>query len=104
MPEEHLHNDRDQEEAPEQSPLMQYLTSDKGYTLASRLLEIIEDVKKDYFERPRRIAILEKWQIAIIFGAVVFAVTLLTLFDKFSPAVGILFGVLVGYIIGKKNS
>jgi hypothetical protein len=85
------------------SPFIEYLQTEKGHQMANKVFAIAEDIKKTLLYQSGSHSLLEKWQLAIVIFAIVGAVTLLTLFDKFDPAVGILFGVLVGYIIGKKG-
>lgn len=85
------------------SPFIEYLQTEKGHQMATRVIGMAEDFKKMLLYKSGSHSLVEKWQLAIVIFAIVGAVTLLTLFNKFDPAVGILFGVLVGYIIGKKG-
>jgi hypothetical protein len=85
------------------SPFIEYLQTEKGHQMATRIIGMAEDFKKMLLSKSGSHSLVEKWQLAIVIFAIVGAVTLLTLFNKFDPAVGILFGVLVGYIIGRKG-
>jgi hypothetical protein len=83
-------------------PFLSYLQSEKGHELASRVLRVVEDIKKVNLEKTAGQAKFEKWmQVSIIF-LVVISTSLLTYFDKFDSATGILFGSLVGYMFGKR--
>jgi hypothetical protein len=95
------HQSQESDNAP--SPFIEYLQSEKGHQMATRIIGMAEDFKKMLLYKSGSHSLVEKWQLAIVIFAIVGAVTLLTLFNKFDPAVGILFGVLVGYIIGKKG-
>ncbi|MGD9102906.1 MAG: hypothetical protein PVH97_12850 [Desulfobacterales bacterium] len=104
MAENNQHSDQPYSE-PENasSPFIEYLQTEKGHQMAARILGMAEDFKKMLLYKSGSHSLVEKWQLAIVIFAIVGAVTVLTLFDKFDPAIGILFGVLVGYIIGKKG-
>jgi hypothetical protein len=85
------------------SPLFEYLNTEKGHELVTRILNIVDDVKKVTITHNASYAKLEKWQqIAIVF-AVLVASTILTIYDKFNSTIGVLFGTLVGYVFGKRK-
>ncbi len=83
-------------------PFLYYLESDKGHELASRLLAIIEDIKKATIQTSTSHAKFEKWLQASIVLVVVVAASTLTYVGKFDSTLGVLFGTLVGYLFGKK--
>ena len=100
---EKAYSDTDAETIEETNPLVEYLKTEKGHQLASKIISIIEDLKKMYLGKKAGQGLIEKWQMAIAVTVIVTAVTVLTLFDKLDPAVGILFGTILGYLIGKKG-
>ncbi len=83
-------------------PFLAYLESDKGHELASRILKIIEDIKKATLETTTSHAKFEKRLQVTIILTVVLASSILTYVGKFDSTVGVLFGTLVGYLFGKK--
>lgn len=83
-------------------PFLAYLKSPQGHEIATRLLSVIEDVKKTTLEKTTSHATFEKWLQAGIIAVVVIASSLLSYFGKFDTSLGVLFGTLVGYIFGKK--
>jgi hypothetical protein len=83
-------------------PLFTYLQSPQGHEIATRLLSVVEDVKKSTLEKSTSHAIFEKWLQAGIIFVVVIAASLLSYFGKFDTSLGVLFGTMVGYIFGKK--
>ena len=87
----------------ETNPLVEYLKTEKGHQLASKIIGIIDDLKKAFLGKKAGQTVMEKWQLAITISVIVFAVTLLTLMDRLDPSVAILFGTIFGYLIGKKN-
>ena len=96
-------DDESLEEQPSDlQPVLNYLQSPQGHEIASRLLKVIEDVKKSTLEKTTSHAIFEKWLQAGIIFIVVFAASLLSYLGKFDTSLGVLFGTLVGYIFGKK--
>jgi hypothetical protein len=83
-------------------PLFAYLQSPQGHEIATRLLSVVEDVKKSTLEKTTSHAVFEKWLQAGIIFVVVVAASLLSYLGKFDTSLGVLFGTLVGYIFGKK--
>ena len=83
-------------------PLFTYLQSPQGHEIATRLLSVVEDVKKSTLEKTTSHAVFEKWLQAGIIFVVVVAASLLSYLGKFDTSLGVLFGTLVGYIFGKK--
>lgn len=84
------------------APLLAYLRSPQGHEIATRLLTVVEDVKKSTLEKTTSHAAFEKWLQAGIIMVVVVASSLLSYLGKFDTSLGVLFGTLVGYIFGKK--
>jgi hypothetical protein len=83
-------------------PVLNYLQSPQGHEIASRLLKVVEDVKKSTLEKTTSHAIFEKWLQAGIILVVVVAASVLSYLGKFDTSLGVLFGTMVGYIFGKK--
>jgi hypothetical protein len=82
--------------------ILGYLQSPQGHELTSRLLAVVEDIKKSTLEKNSSHAAFEKWLQAGIIGLVVTASSVLAYLGKFDTSLGVLFGTLVGYIFGKK--
>ncbi len=91
-----------EEEGVDFSPLFEYLKTEQGHQLASRIVGIVEDVKKATLEKSSTHAIFEKWVQAAVIVVVVVAASVLSYFGKFETSIGVLFGTLVGYIFGKR--
>jgi hypothetical protein len=83
-------------------PLINYLQSQQGHEIASRILAIVEDVKKSTLEKTTSHAKFEKWLQLVVIVVVVIATSTLSYFGKFETSVGVLFGTMVGYIFGRK--
>lgn len=83
-------------------PLFTYLQSPQGHEITTRLLSVVEDVKKSTLEKTTSHAVFEKWLQAGIIFVVVVAASLLSYLGKFDTSLGVLFGTMVGYIFGKK--
>ena len=83
-------------------PLFIYLQSPQGHEISTRLLSVVEDIKKSTLEKTTSHAAFEKWLQAGIIFVVVVAASLLSFLGKFDTSLGVLFGTLVGYIFGKK--
>ncbi len=82
--------------------ILGYLQSPQGHELTSRLLTVVEDIKKSTLEKNSSHAAFEKWLQAGIIFLVVIASSILAYLGKFDTSLGVLFGTLVGYIFGKK--
>lgn len=96
--------DSEMEMDPDSNALVEYLKTEKGHQLATKVIGILDDIKKAFLGKTAGQTLIEKWQLALSISVIVFAVTLLTLFDKLDPSVAILFGTLFGYLIGKKGA
>ena len=83
-------------------PIFNYLQSPQGHDIASRVVNVIEDVKKVTLEKTTNHAVFEKRLQAGIILIVVVASSVLSFLGKFDTSLGVLFGTLVGYIFGKK--
>ena len=94
--------DIEEEEDLDFSPFLNYLESDKGHEIASRVLVIIEDLKKAGIQTATSHAKFEKLVQVGIISVVVIAASYLTFYGKFDSTIGLLFGSLVGYLFGKK--
>lgn len=90
------------EQVSELQPVLDYLQSPQGHEIASRILSVVEDVKKATLEKTTSHAAFEKWLQALIIVIVVGASAVLSYLGKFDTSLGVLFGTLVGYIFGKK--
>jgi hypothetical protein len=86
------------------SPFFEYLKSEKGHEVTSRVLAIFEDLKKAALARSSEHAKFERTLQAGIVLVVVVAASLLTYFAKFDASLGVLFGTLVGYLFGRRNA
>lgn len=93
---------REREKGLDASPFFEYLRSEKGHELASRIVSVVEDIKKATLDRTARHATLAmRFQVGILLSAIV-AVTFLSILEKFTPEIGFVFGALVGYMFGKR--
>jgi len=95
-------------------PLLEYLKSPQGHELASRIVTLIEEIKKvtldksaeqsklnmELTHRDRRNLIISQ---GVVFVITIIAASILTYFDKFNSTIGFLFGTLVGYFFGRRN-
>lgn len=95
-------NKNEDDEEIDLGPFLYYLESEKGHELASRVLAIIEDIKKATIQTSTSHAKFEKWLQAGIVLVVVVAASTLTYVGKFDSTLGVLFGSLVGYFFGKR--
>jgi hypothetical protein len=96
-----IHHD-DAEDELDFQPFFAYLQSPQGHEITTRLLSVVEDIKKSTLEKTTGHAAFEKWLQAGIIFVVVVAASLLSYLGKFDTSLGVLFGTLVGYIFGKK--
>lgn len=92
-----------------------YLKSDQGKELAGRIVTLFEEIKKATLDKNARIAeknvdnihsFNTRFQIiqAIVYIVVILASGTLAYLDKFSPAVGLLFGTIIGYFFGRRQA
>lgn len=85
------------------SPLLDYLQSPQGHDIASRIVSIVEDVKKVTLDKNYSHAKFNRWMEAGVIAIVVSAVVGLSVIDKLNPTVGVLLGSVVGYFFGKNK-
>jgi hypothetical protein len=104
-------------EEPQESeypPLLEYLQSKEGHELASRIVSIIEDVKKATIERSAEQQKLNAEfqhttvRIWLLVQAGVFIVTIgvaafLVWHDKLNPTIAAFMGTLVGYFLARPS-
>lgn len=86
----------------ELAPFLEYLGGERGHTIASRVLAIVESVQHSTLDKAATNTRVEKVAQVIIILAVISATTYLVVSGKFEASVGVLFGTLVGYVFGKK--
>lgn len=84
------------------SPFFEYLKTPQGHEVTTRMLSIVEDVKKAALDKSSSHAIFEKRLQATIIIIVIISTSILSYLGKFETSVGVLFGTLVGYIFGRK--
>ncbi|MBC8401304.1 MAG: hypothetical protein H8E14_07435 [Candidatus Marinimicrobia bacterium] len=102
MEEKHEIQPYEDEEEIDLSPFFEYLQSEKGHDLASRIVRIIEDLKKHGITKST-----EQWKYGklyqgLMITVVLCAVVYLTVIGKFDSTVGVIFGTIIGYLFGKK--
>lgn len=85
------------------SPFVDYLKSPQGHEIVSRVVRIIEDVKKATIDKNYSHAIFNRWLEAGVIVVVVSAVVGLSVVDKLNPTVGVLLGSVVGYFFGRNK-
>lgn len=85
------------------SPFIDYLQSPQGHEIASRVVRIIEDVKKATIDKNYSHAKFNRWVEAVVILVVVGAVVSLSVIDKLNPTVGVLLGSVVGYFFGRNR-
>ncbi|MDV6237201.1 hypothetical protein CH379_016330 [Leptospira ellisii] len=99
----------------EYNPLIDYLTSQPGHEVATRIISLFEEIKKSTLDKNVEMAKINVGnhhkqrtyliiQQTIVFVTVVVSSICLAINDKFTPTIGILFGTLIGYFFGKKNA
>ncbi len=85
------------------APLVDYLKSPQGHEIASRVVGLIEDVKKATLDKNYSHAKFNRWLEAGVIVVVISVVAALSLGDKLNPTVGVLLGSVVGYFFGKSK-
>ena len=82
-----------------------YLKSNKGHELATKVLELVKEVKvgNAQMEYNTQRSYIKRWTLiqGLVFIFAISAVTFLTYEGKFNATVGVFFGTLVGYFFGK---
>lgn len=94
--------DQEEQEA-DFAPFVDYLKSPQGHEIASRVVGIVEDVKKATIDKNYSHAIFNRWLEAGVIIVVVGAVVGLSVVDKLNPTVGVLLGSVVGYFFGRNK-
>ncbi|HET6331300.1 MAG TPA: hypothetical protein VFF76_10990 [Holophagaceae bacterium] len=75
--------------------------SEKGHEIASRVLHIFEDLKKNAIDKSiERIKLERHLQVGTII-VVIIAASVLSWHGKFDSSMGILFGTMVGFLFGR---
>ncbi len=85
------------------SRFFDYLQSSQGHEIASRVVGIIEDVKKATIDKNYSGAKFNRWIEAGVILVVVGAVVGLSVVNKLNPTVGVLLGSVVGYFFGRNK-
>lgn len=92
------------EEEADFSPFFDYLQSPQGHEVVTRVLTMVDDIKKATITHSASGVKLEKWLQVGILIVVVIASTALAVMGKFDATIGVLFGTLVGYVFGKRGN
>jgi hypothetical protein len=92
------------EESANQSidPLFVYLSTKNGHEVATRVLDVVESIKKSTLDKSSKNVWVEKIIQLSSVMAVIVATTFLVYSGKFDASVGVLFGTVIGYAFGKK--
>lgn len=93
--------ERDGDQTPEPLPLWEYLQTDRGHETASRVIAIVEDIKKLGLETTSKHLTLETYARYALVALTIAAAATLSWFGKIDSATGALFGTIVGYFLGK---
>jgi hypothetical protein len=83
-PPSHPTEEEDEGEELETGPFFEYLQSPQGHEVSTRLVTILEDIKKAALSHRSDIAKRETWLQALVFLIVVAAAVTLAILDKFS--------------------
>lgn len=94
---------REDDEEIDVSPFLDYLQSPQGHEIASRVVTLIEDVKKATVDKNFSHAKFNRWVEFGVIVVVIVAVVGLSIVDKLNPTVGVLLGSVVGYFFGKNK-
>jgi len=87
----------------EVSPLLDYLQSPQGHEIASRIVTLVEEVKKATVDKNFSHAKFNRWVEFGVIVVVIVAVVGLSIVEKLNPTVGVLLGSVVGYFFGKNK-
>ena len=92
------------------NPLIQYLQTESGHELASRIVDAFEENNKATHQLRESQTLLTqenarftKYMQVLTICVVVTAVVWLSLMNRFEPSVGILLGTLAGYAYGRRS-
>src|SRR5258705_8399807 len=105
--------EKKKDEEGEVSPFFDYLKSIQGHEVLSRIVGLIEGLKKATLDKNAELstkqldaARIHRRNTQMLQGfamlTVVTASTVLVCLGKFEPTVGVLFGTIMGYIFGKR--
>ena len=93
----------DEDDSIDFTSFWEYVQSEKGHEVVQRIVGMIDDVKKATLAHHGSYAKLDKvLQYVLVIGVVV-ASAWLSVVDKFSTPVGVMFGTLVGYAFGRRK-
>ena len=102
------HDHEGQAEEPPYPPLLDYLQSKEGHELASRIVAILEDVKKATIEsatetHKRNMGIQKLWLClqSGVFALTILIAAVLAWHGKLDSTVSVLMGTLFGYFLGR---
>jgi hypothetical protein len=93
-----------EEEEIDVSYFFEYLHSEKGHEVMSRVLSMVEDLKKAGLDRTSEHIKSERWLQVGVISLVIVASTFLTYVGKFDTSLGVMFGTMVGYLFGKRSA
>ena len=92
-----------QEDEMDFSPIIAYLQSPQGHEIASRVVGLIEGVKKATIDKSYSQAKFNRWMEVSVMIVVIGAIVGLSFADKLNPTVSVLLGSVVGYFFGKNK-
>ena len=85
------------------SPFFEYLQSAEGHQIASRIVGLIEDIKKATLDKNYSHATLNRWLEAGVLVVVIGVIAVLSVLNKLNPTVGVVLGSVVGYFFGRNK-
>lgn len=85
------------------SPFFDYIQSVQGHEVVSRLLTMVEDIKKLAIERSHAHSQTNQWLNFGVIGLIVAAVVALSVFGKMDATTGTMLGTAAGYFFGKSK-
>lgn len=86
------------------SPFFDYLQTPQGHEIASRVLGVVEDVKKSTLDKNSEHSRMTLVVQGLIIGVIIGAGTWLASIDKLTSTISALLGTIVGYIAGRKSA
>lgn len=96
-------------------PFIEYLLTAQGHEIATRIINIFEDIKKATIDKSAKQAELNLElthrynrhlliQQYVVFVVGIIAASALIYFEKFNSTAGVFFGTVLGYFFGRKSS